>query len=131
RIVGLLEQDAVITIRNANFKTGEITRENSETYPEGMVIRQNPQEGVSLIEGNAVDFVVSLGPKITEVPVPSLTDKTIDQARILLSEQQLELGNVERKVDDAPEGRIVDQNPAPGAMVSVGSKVDVYLSSGP
>lgn len=131
RIVGLPEQDAVITIRNANFRTGQITRENNEAYPEGLVIRQDPQEGVSLVEGNVINFVVSLGPKITEVPVPSLLDKTVDEATALLSEQQLEIGKVQKKVDDAPEGKIVDQSPAPGEMVSVGSKVDVYVSSGP
>lgn len=131
KILGLPEQDAVLTIRNAGFKTGDIKRENNEDFPEGLVIRQDPSEGVPLIEGSPINFTVSLGPKITQVQTPSLIGKTLKEAENLLAENQLAVGQVRKKVGDATEGTVVEQIPSAGDMTEVGGKVDIYISSGP
>ena len=48
---------------SANFIVGDVTREHSDTVPEGSVIRQSIAPGASTAQKNTpVDLVVSLGP---------------------------------------------------------------------
>lgn len=63
-VVGFAESEAKRKLLGANFVVGTITREYSDTVPEGCVIRQSVEPGTSTAQRyTAVGLVVSLGPK--------------------------------------------------------------------
>ena len=100
----------------------------SKTVPEGHVLRMLPGVGEEVDGGARVTLVPSLGPP--PVDVPSLTGKTVDQARTLLREAELDLGAVHQRYSDRFDvGHIVRQG-AQG-QAPWGSKVDVWVSKGP
>lgn len=60
-IVGLSESKAVKKLEEAGLVKGNVTKDYSDTYPEGQVISQSIKEGKEVDSGTAVDFVISLG----------------------------------------------------------------------
>ncbi|MDX1824356.1 MAG: Ig-like domain-containing protein, partial [Thiohalomonadales bacterium] len=63
-VVGLPQAGAEAALLEAGLVVGAIIFEHSETVPEGAVISQNPEAGVSVEENSAVDMTISLGPEI-------------------------------------------------------------------
>ena len=70
-VVGKTEDNATAAVKALNF-TANVTRQNSATVPEGTVISQSPAKDTQLAEGQAVSFVVSLGPAVVPTPSPTL-----------------------------------------------------------
>ncbi len=60
-LVGLPREEAETAIADADLTLGAITEEHDDEAPAGIVIGQNPGQGVSIEEGEPVDLVVSLG----------------------------------------------------------------------
>jgi beta-lactam-binding protein with PASTA domain len=66
------------------------------------------------------------------VEVPNLTGQSISEASNDLIRVGLKLGSQKKAPNyNVPEGRIVEQNPAKGKEVKLGSSVDVIVSSRP
>ncbi|TMN23532.1 Stk1 family PASTA domain-containing Ser/Thr kinase [Lentibacillus cibarius] len=59
---GMTEKEAVDSLKEQDL-SANIKEENSETTPEGKVIRQEPEPGTELSKGDAVDVYVSTGPE--------------------------------------------------------------------
>ncbi|WP_422448249.1 Stk1 family PASTA domain-containing Ser/Thr kinase [Thermoanaerobacterium sp. DL9XJH110] len=131
KIVGLSEADGITAITQGNFKVGTISREYSDEYPEGIIMDQNPREGLILSEGTSINFTVSLGPEVKQTNVPILIGKTYDEARSILAEQKMKVGNVVKKSSDVPENTVIEQNPRPGEAIGPDGTVDLVISSGP
>jgi eukaryotic-like serine/threonine-protein kinase len=64
------------------------------------------------------------------VTVPSVVDRTIEQATTQLVGLDLRVDRVDT-ADDAPAGTVLDQDPEAGAEVEVGSTVRLTVSTGP
>ena len=62
-VVDKTQTDAESDITAAGLVVGTVTEEYSDAAPEGQVISQNPVAGTSVLEGSAVDLVVSKGPE--------------------------------------------------------------------
>jgi len=96
--------------------------------PKRTVLRVDPTEGTSLREGATVTLVPSDGPP--PVPVPDVTDMTLDKADAALDAAGLSKGTVREVYDDQiAEGNVVRQSPAKG-QAPKGSAVDLWLSKG-
>ena len=65
-VVGQLQANAEAAVLAAGLVVGAITTANSDTVPAGNVISQDPAGGSSVVEGSAVDLVISLGPAVIE-----------------------------------------------------------------
>jgi serine/threonine-protein kinase len=127
-VVGQPEQTAVAKIAQAKLKSEKVT-EASDTVPAGEVISQNPAGGAKADEGSVVRITVSTGP--TSIAVPDLRGLTLDEARAKLSDQGLELGDVEKVDDpDTPKDEVIDSNPAAGTSIAPGSKVALRVGTG-
>jgi beta-lactam-binding protein with PASTA domain len=61
-VVGLAQAAAEAAITAANLTVGNVTTQNHASVPAGDVISQNPSSGTSVVEGSAVNLVVSDGP---------------------------------------------------------------------
>jgi serine/threonine-protein kinase len=71
RLIGQTEQQAIETLREADLRLGQVTREPS-SEPAGTVLRSSPAEGVTVSPGDQVDLVISLGPTPSPSPSPTL-----------------------------------------------------------
>lgn len=73
----------------------------------------------------------SFAPREEKVEVPSVTNMTLEDARLVLQNKDLLLMETEKKSDpNVPVGSIVSQDPLPGFEVEKGALVKVVVSSG-
>ena len=97
----------------------------------GKAVTTRPLPGTPVTEGSTVTLEVSKGPE--QVPVPSLTGVTQEQAVQILNGARLKLdptiGKAPSSVADI--GKIVEQVPSAGSTLKVDSAVKVKVGSGP
>ena len=80
----------------------------------------------------AVRALTAPPPPDPEVPVPSVVGAALDEARATLTGADLRTGRVlERESATADPGTVVAQDPAPGATLPVGGRVDVTVATAP
>jgi eukaryotic-like serine/threonine-protein kinase len=126
---GLTEQAARVTVANAGFELGPITRVNSE-QPRGMVVTSTPLAGEQVELPASVSLVVSEGPAV--IIAPDLIGRTLPESRSILEQVGLRIGNVGRDTSSIhPENTVVRQVPSGGQPVSSGGTVSVVVSRFP
>ncbi len=129
-LTGKTEAEAKKILADAGLLLGTVTRDYSETIPEGKIISQNPKAGSKITKNMKIDIVVSRGAPL--ISVPDCRGLSLDEAKAKLQSEGLEVGNVTEEFSSSqPAGKISSQNPAPGSDVRKGSKVDLALSKGP
>jgi serine/threonine-protein kinase len=128
-ITGQTEAQARTTLSQYKLVAGNVTKETSDTVPDGQVVSQSPPEGTKLHEGEPVDFVVSSGKG--QVEVPDLTGMTSDDAQKALEDVGLSLGKqTETDSVDQRKGRVISSSPSAGESVAKDTKVDIEVASG-
>ena len=105
--------------------------EYSDTVEKDYVISQSPVAGTQVAEGDTVSIVLSKGQKQGEVP--RLVGLTLSDAENLLTQNNLNLGNIKYEYSDTyKEGIVLSQSPNSGSTnISKGDDVDVVVSKGP
>ncbi len=103
--------------------------EPSDTIAAGLVTRQLPDRGHRAQRGSSVRYWVSSGKPFVEIP--SLTGRSINDARRVLSQFGLELGERTDVFDPSPPGTVTGQNPRAGEEVRSGTPIDLTVSRGP
>lgn len=134
-VVGQTRDSAIQLINDYGFQVGNMSNEYSETIPKDSVISQSPKENTAIEKGGKIDFVISLGKMITQVTVPDLRGRTVNEAQTLLAELQLELGEAspitfknkgnKRNSLGYRNGEILMQDTEAGTVVNQGSKIKV------
>jgi beta-lactam-binding protein with PASTA domain len=127
-VVGLPRDEAVRVLRGLGLTPVTFT-ETSNAVPVGTVTSQSPSPGTAVREGRGISLGVNEAVGLARVP--ELTGNTEVQARVVLQDLGLELGEVSYVFSDAPQGQVLSQVPAPAENVSPGSSVSVVLSRGP
>ncbi|MGI4874733.1 MAG: PASTA domain-containing protein [Janthinobacterium lividum] len=88
--------------------------------------------GAPIAKGTRVDLEVGDGLGNTEFEVPTLVNMPIEEARVLLAGQHLEVGEVFKQAaeDGQTPGTVVRQRPvaAPGATIRMGQLVDLWVA---
>ena len=103
-------------------------QESSDSIPQGIVIRQEPDAGERIQRGNAVRYFVSTGRPRVQVP-EVVGARESDAVATLRS-----AGLVPRVVDifsEEPEGTVIAQDPKGGTSIVEGSDVRLNVSKGP
>ncbi|MDA2806510.1 Stk1 family PASTA domain-containing Ser/Thr kinase [Nocardiopsis suaedae] len=126
---GMSEDDARQTLQDRGFTVGQVTREESDQYDEGLVVRSSPGSGESAAPGSAVDLVVSEG--AGQVQVPDLSGRTQEEAAQLLADEGLNSSFQQADSDEAEPGRVIAQDPAAGQEVDPGTLVTVTIAREP
>ncbi|MEO0576492.1 MAG: PASTA domain-containing protein [Pseudomonadota bacterium] len=129
-VVGQTQAQAESAITAVGLVVGTVTRQNSASVPAGSVISQNPTATTMAIVGSAVNLTVSDGPPT--VSVPDVTRQVQAQAESTITGAGLNVGTVSQQSSaSVPAGSVISQNPIGGVSVTVGSNVDLVISSGP
>lgn len=110
-----------------NLQLGNVQYAYDDTIPKNCIISQSPARDEKVDENTKVDVVVSKGVEIKYSTVPSLNGKTIEQAKILLANSNLKLGNANTQAtgDETLQGKIFDQSIEPGVQVKEGTTLNV------
>lgn len=124
------------TLEEAQTEAGklglQIIQEGTEVnsqYEEGTICSQDPEKGTKVKQGDTIKVIVS-SQNTAEVPVPSLTGKTKDEAiKELQAVKLVEL--VKEEESDKPKGEVILQAPVAGSIVHEGDTVQIVVSSGP
>ena len=101
----------------------------SDTVEEGKIAQINPSAGSKVKVGSTVTGYASSGSNT--VTVPDVSGRSQEEARNLLSEVGLEVGNVTFEASDVDKDRVARTSPEAGASASKGDSVDLVISSGP
>ena len=126
-VIGLPLAQAIETLRLANLEAGKITRVYSEEPP-NEVVDQSPTSDIDSVEGGKVDLTVSQGVEI--VSVPDVRGRSLDEAREILADAKLEIGQVVTRDVNRPAGQVLEMAPAPGQRLQAGSRVALAVASG-
>ena len=138
-------------IVNARLVVGQVTTQQV-TVAAGTVLSQNPAAGTRVTVGSSVNFAVAVAvpsspsppqpsptqpppppppPPGTDVLVPDLVKKELPEAINSLSAAGLVIGEVRDKDQKEKGSFIVEQQPAAGQRVKVGTRVNVFTGKKP
>ena len=104
--------------------------EYSDTVPSGQVIRQEPEAGEVMENGEVIQIVVSQGPE--KVEMPKIIGASQDKAIEILSSRGL-VASCFMVVNDGSyaTGCVVSASEEEGAMVTVGTVITIYIAADP
>ncbi|HUW19033.1 MAG TPA: PASTA domain-containing protein, partial [Sedimentisphaerales bacterium] len=126
-VVGLTEYAAGVQITVVdNLQLGNVTYEYSETVEAGLVISQDPNAGTPVQFGSSVDIVVSLGPHA----VPNVIGMQLSDANTAIIDAGFSVGSLTYVYSDTQAGIVLGQTPVGGAIIPIGSPVDLVVSRG-
>ncbi|MFP4017467.1 MAG: PASTA domain-containing protein [Halanaerobiales bacterium] len=98
--------------------------------PVDHIISQYPLGGERVRQTRDISVTISLGPAV--LTAPDLTGLTVREAEVIIDNQQLSLGDIEKAYSDVvAEGKIISQSPEPGIEIGVENKIDIIVSKGP
>jgi eukaryotic-like serine/threonine-protein kinase len=126
-VVGQQAPEATAALVKAGLKS-KISRVTSDA-PVGVVVRQNPRAGAKINKGTVVALVVSSGPGLTTVP--DVTNVTQAKAVKKLKAAGLFATIHDESSANIQAGRVIRTDPTALNQVTRGSRVDVYVSTGP
>ncbi|MDH6502534.1 PASTA domain-containing protein [Streptomyces sp. SAI-149] len=118
------EDDASRILEDKGFKVK--LRHRVSTEDAGTVLEQDPAGGESIEKGTEITLTVAK--EAEKATVPDLTGSTLSEARKLLAEHDLELGDTTEVESSAAAGTVVEQSAAAGDEVEPGSSVDVQIA---
>ncbi|MFL0246996.1 Stk1 family PASTA domain-containing Ser/Thr kinase [Candidatus Clostridium stratigraminis] len=118
---------ATAMITNNGFKLGKVDHKFDDIVPKDNVISQTPTKDTPATAGTTIDLVVSYGPEIKYSIVPDLTNATLEQAKTLLTNSNLKIGNliVIQTDNKALDGKVATQSLTAKSQVKQGTVVDV------
>jgi hypothetical protein len=107
-----------------------VSEQASDEVPANHVLRTTPSEGRTVRKGRHIQAVVSTGKEL--ISTPNVVDRTVDRAREMLQQADLEVG-VEQDIHDelTPKGYVISQSPPAGSRLEKGEKVNLVVSKGP
>jgi len=130
QVVGLTASEAQTQLEDAGLTVKLAQGDYSTKVAEGVVLRVQPAEGVSVKTGSRVTLVLSLGPP--PVPVPNLIGLSLDQVRTALKTAKLTLGDVSKAYSDTiAMDQVLRQSVKANEQAPRGSAIDVVISRGP
>lgn len=128
-VTGMNEEQATQVLEDAGFSV-QVSETPDPEIPEGQAVTTDPSPGSSALTSSTVTLLMSTGPEI--VDLPDVRGKPAAEARDTLLAAGFVVDPVMNEVssEDIAEGDIVDQSPAAGERVSIGTTVQLTASSG-
>lgn len=126
--VGMKAQDAQNLAKNSGLILQVIATEQSNQFSIDTIISQDPQQGAQVKKGGIVKIVLSSG--YETLTVPDVVNKNFDEARKVILDSGLTIGDIKEVETDIPVGVVISQSPDPNTVVQPGAKVDLTISIG-
>ncbi|MEU6558007.1 Stk1 family PASTA domain-containing Ser/Thr kinase [Streptomyces sp. NPDC046915] len=121
--------EARARLKAAGLAPGMVTREFSESVPNGSVVRTAPDAGTVRHAGSAIALTVSKG---SPIDVPDVTGDDLDSAKQELQGAGLKVKVSAQQVNsEVDKGKVARQTPAGDGQAAEGDTVTLTLSKGP
>ena len=127
-LVGKQQDEAINTAKLRGYKV-DVQEAQSDEYPAGVVISQQPQKGTELKNGGTITITVSGGAAMPVVP--EVRGMTLPEAEVTLRDEGLLPGIPEYRISDAKVGTVFEQEPLPGTPLLPGDEVQLFISGEP
>lgn len=129
-VVGQVREQADSALTAAGFTAAVDSAPQASDQPLGTVIGSRPASGARAPVPSVVTVVLSAGP--ATLSVPDLAGRSLVEARVLLEQLGLALGDVTilSGGDSRQPQAVVQQSPAAGTLVPSGARVTVSVSGG-
>jgi serine/threonine-protein kinase len=127
-VVGRTQEAAQKALTKAHLKYN-VQRETSETIAKGKATRTDPANGQAVGVGSTVTLYISSGKPM--VSVPSVIGESVSSARSQLNNAGFVVSTTNQTTTSAPDGNVVDQNPAGNTKVAAGSTVNLVVAKAP
>ena len=124
-LLGLDETAVETLLASRELDAGIVERQTSDRTP-GTVLAQEPAAGTRVALGTAVAFVLAVPP---DVLLPDLAGMTEADALEALAGSDLTGGALEFRESATAAGLVLEQWPAAGQAVAVGSAVDLVIAA--
>lgn len=130
-LIGKYSIEAGIILKEEGLEEGDVSEQNSDSVPAGQIIDQDPAANTSANENDAVDYVVSIGPKIRYVNMPKIEGLQLETAKLVIKQYGLTVGEAtEEPSADVEKGLVIRQSVAAGQEVAEGTSIWMTVSSG-
>lgn len=106
------------------------TSEVSDSIVADHVIRTEPVAGADIKDGDTVTIVLSDGPELIYVNVPTLVGQTQENAVRAAESAGLVCGSITSVANDAEAGVVVSQSLEPNSSVEKGTTINLQISQG-
>lgn len=100
----------------------------SEVVPAGSVVLQQPLPKTLVKKNTEVIIVLSKG--IPMVKIPEVKQKTLEEAKKIIVESELTVGEIKEIESDIQKGLVVDTEPQASVEVKKGTPVNIIISKG-
>lgn len=124
----MVAEDAEQTLKDMGLR---VTKKpmSDNTVANGAVVYSQPSSGETVEGGTTVILYVSRSEVAKESQVPSLTGKTIEEARNEVKGLNLSIRTVDQP-SEQPEGTVLSQSPDAGTNVRKSSVITLVVSTG-
>jgi serine/threonine-protein kinase len=127
-VAGQPADKAAKALTDAALAAGATDQEESPNVAAGTVLGTTPPAGTEVARGSAVKLRVSSGPGM--VDVPKVTGLVINKARELLAPNKFVILTKTGYDSEHGDWVVLTQDPAAGAKVAPGSKINLLVNDG-
>lgn len=117
-LVGMTYEEAEAMLLEKDLKIELGAEVTSVDYEEGLIVSQDPLEGMSVKTGKTI--VVNISKGMEKNTIPSLMGRTLSDATFLLESYGYERGSVSEQYSEMPAGVVVSQSPQAGSSADPG-----------
>ena len=90
-LISLSLRDADLELSRNNLKRGDVFYNPSSEFPEGVIISQSYEAGMTVRGATKIGITISEGPVAQKIIVPSIVRKTLDNSIRIMSDNKLNL----------------------------------------
>ncbi len=126
-IAGMSVEKAEQILQEADFKIGKIEKKHVAGRRIGTILNQSPKGLDKAPKGSSIDIVINEGDK----EVPNIVGKSVTEARKMLEQAKLKLGEI-KKINDSSVAKniVLASNPNAGSKLSEGDAVSITVAEG-
>jgi serine/threonine-protein kinase len=129
-VVGQAARSAEITLRSYGLTLGEESSRYSLVQGKDHVLSQDPTAGSTAEKDALVNLVISAGPPPENIKLmPSLTGKSIDEARRWADQNRISVDTREEKSVGVAPGMVVSQDVPPDTDLASVRRVNLVIAS--
>lgn len=126
-VKGMSLTKAEQTLEAAGFKVGNVTKRHVDGEKLSAVLSQSPNGTDKAPKGSKIDLVINEGDKA----VPNIIGKSVDEAKGMLEQAGLKLGEIKKVTDaNAKKNVVLACNPSVGANLGEGAAVSITVAAG-
>lgn len=129
-LVGRDESEAESLLKSSDYELGTVKQQTS-TEAAGTILSQDPSGGEEADHGTTVNIVVSDGKGVQKSTVPSITGRTLADAKRDLRSAGFKVGKVTYEESNAyGSGYVMWQQYAANTELNKGTSIDIEVSKG-